>query len=269
MPTSPTAGKRLFQQLMQGASSSTSSILQQATSPGQALQQAAPQQTASDVPQAVPAQQAAAPQLSDAEKLALFESVLDEVEATQPPQEPVAPAPTAAEFVEELPDAYTDATAFAADAYQSELDATASFAQSVPMAVQEPTEEEQLTAQQTGGVRKESLEGARSGTVVEAAPSSAGVEVERSAEIPPEVESYIEEVIDHAEQQPQEIVIAEQVAPEPKAAPVSRTVKVLPLTKAQAELAKRKGPNFSVRWLYEFSDKIAKIFAGSVSYRPE
>lgn len=278
MSDSPTAGSRLLQQLKATASPSTAGILQQ-------------KQPAQSVPQ--PQQATPQPQtyIPDSTAQATFEDILTQVEqqATQqtaqdqqPEQATLDAAVQAAAPVTTTPAPQSVSPPVQPDPLQQQqvADQTpveertiinpGALAQSLPVAVQQPTAEE-LQQQQfaSGGPRKEAIEGARSASVVEAAPSTAGVEVEKSAEIPPEVESYIEEVIDHAEQAPEEIVIAEDTVPDQPAAPVSRTVKVLPLTKAQAEMAKRKNPTFSIRWLYEFSDKIAKIFAGGVTYRPD
>ena len=230
MPDSPTAGKTLLQRLLAGASPGTAGLLQQ--SGLRALK-----------PPAAPTEPSL---LSDDEKLNIFDSVLDEL-ASEKPAEP-------------------ELSGFVQEVAEPELN-DAFLATAMPLAVQQAAQNE--SQQQQGGARKETLEGGRGTAVVEAAPTTAGVEVERSAEISPEVESYIEEVRDQTDTQPEDIVIAEVVLPTQPQVPATRVVKVLPLTKAQSEVAKHKSPAFSIRWLYEFSDKIAKIFAGSVTYRPE
>lgn len=91
----------------------------------------------------------------------------------------------------------------------------------------------------------------------------------KNPEIPPEVESYLTSVEDHPDKQPQEIVIA-ALAKQTYTPPVpKRTVRVLPITKEEAEAAKRQGVQHSIRWLYEFSEKLTKLFFNSVMYRQE
>ncbi len=94
-------------------------------------------------------------------------------------------------------------------------------------------------------------------------------EVEHTPEIPPEVESYIERVTDQSDQK-QEVVVRAEEPPAPTSihAPIQeRVVKVLPLTKVQEEIGMKKNATFSVRWLVEFSHKIAKMFFGNVIYK--
>lgn len=232
MPDLPTAGKRILNQLLTTVSPSTTDLLDGAQLPTLTQTQSSPAA------------------ISDATKRALFEQALSEVEAASQASD---------DFLQVVSEPATSQE-------QAYLDTAASFAQSLPLAVDQQLAEEQM---QVGGPRKESLEGGRSAPVIEAAVSNTPVEVEHSAEIAPEVESYIDEVIDHAAEVPEEMVIAEPVVIAPHSAPATRTVKVLPLTKAQAELAKKKGPEFSIRWLYEFSDKIARMLSGGTIYRPE
>ncbi|MBP7768761.1 hypothetical protein KA082_02940 [Candidatus Woesebacteria bacterium] len=125
---------------------------------------------------------------------------------------------------------------------------------------------------QGGGPRKEALEG---GSLIAPMASSelpAGVqysEQEHSAEIPPEVESYIQEVQELAQTQPQEMVIAETapISDSSSAPTPPRIIRVLPITKEQAAVGMRKNQNFSIRWLVEYGNKLAKMFIGQVVYK--
>lgn len=139
------------------------------------------------------------------------------------------------------------------------------LAQALPIAVQSYQDPSALGSVSRG---KEQLGGGPH-AVVEQAAGVQYVEVEPTPELPPEVESYIEQVVDHAQQQPEMVVVAEEQPAQPGLAtpPAPRVVKVLPLTKMQEELGLKKNPQFSVRWLVEFSHKIAKMFFGGVIYR--
>jgi hypothetical protein len=46
-------------------------------------------------------------------------------------------------------------------------------------------------------------------------------------------------------------------------------VVVLPITEEVEEAGKKKNPNFSIRWLVEWSQRIIKMFAGKVVYKRE
>jgi len=93
------------------------------------------------------------------------------------------------------------------------------------------------------------------------------VEQERVAEISPEVESFIAEVEEHQDQLPQEIVIADIAAPVPTTKYLAKPVVILPITHEIEKEGAKKAPQFSVRWLVEWSRKMMKIFAGEVVYK--
>lgn len=102
---------------------------------------------------------------------------------------------------------------------------------------------------------------------VETATGIQYVEEEKVPEIPVEVESYIQRAEAHADQLPQEIVIAD-VAQAPLASHYAKQpVIVLPITPEIEAAGAKKGSTNSVRWLVEFSRKIMKMFAGKVIYR--
>ncbi len=138
------------------------------------------------------------------------------------------------------------------------------LAQALPLAVSSYQDPLQVGI----GGKKESMGSAQTVNSAELPGGIQYAEVEHAAELPPEVENYIEQVVDHAQTQPETVVVAE-VAPQPapSATAPQRVVKVLPLTKMQEEIGLKKNPKFSVRWLVEFSHKIAKMFFGGVIYR--
>jgi hypothetical protein len=100
-------------------------------------------------------------------------------------------------------------------------------------------------------------------------PGVQSVEELRSAEIAPEVEKYIEEVREQPTELPKEIVIADQKVVIPTDGFVAQPVIVLPMTQQQFQEDKKAPLNTSRRWLAEWTEKITKMFGGSVMYRDE
>jgi hypothetical protein len=93
------------------------------------------------------------------------------------------------------------------------------------------------------------------------------VERERTPEVPPEVESFLQHVQNNAAKLPEEIVIADnqeisKVTHHPKT-----PVLVLPISPEEEKLGRTKSPKLSVRWLVEWSHKMMKKFSGKVVYR--
>lgn len=139
----------------------------------------------------------------------------------------------------------------------------------MPIAATQPQDQPQP---QGGGRHKELLESSS------LAPAATGelpagvqyVEHEKSPELSPEVESFIEQVEETDKTEPQTVVVADDLPQAaPTAAPAPRVVRVLPITKAQEEVGMRKNSSFSIRWLVEFGHKIAKVFVGEVIYRKQ
>lgn len=104
---------------------------------------------------------------------------------------------------------------------------------------------------------------------VEAARGVQQVELERQMEIPPEVEGYLQQVEDHKDTAPKEVVIADgsQTAPADHQYPAQPVV-VLPITAEEEKIGAKKSPKFSIRWLIEWSQRLMKMFTGKVIYRP-
>lgn len=93
------------------------------------------------------------------------------------------------------------------------------------------------------------------------------LETEGSVEISPEVEAYLQKVQDHANQIPEEIVIADngqEISTQPH---IAQPVIVLPITEEIEKEGQSKNPTFSVRWLVEWSRKLMKMFSGKIIYR--
>lgn len=102
---------------------------------------------------------------------------------------------------------------------------------------------------------------------VEAGAAIQYVETEKNPEIPPEVAEYLKHAEDHANQEVQEIVVAdEQQTPMASHYP-KQSVIVLPITPETEKKARFKGPRQSVRWLVEWSRKLMKMFSGKIIYR--
>lgn len=95
------------------------------------------------------------------------------------------------------------------------------------------------------------------------------VEQEKSPEISPEVESFLQQAKEQQNQLPQEIVVADNqdvsaVTHHPKT-----PVVVLPITQEEQKEGKRKSTKMSIRWLVEWSIKLMKKFSGKIIYREE
>ncbi|PIR61924.1 MAG: hypothetical protein COY81_01855 [Candidatus Pacebacteria bacterium CG_4_10_14_0_8_um_filter_43_12] len=126
------------------------------------------------------------------------------------------------------------------------------------------------STQYSGSLRKEQPLGA--GTEIGSMELPGGmqyVESEPAPEISPEVEEYLQKVEEQQLKLPKEIVIAAQTQDQQAQQEAAQKVKVLPMTQAQAEEGAKKNPLFSVRWLFEFSQKIAKMFDWQAIYRSE
>lgn len=128
--------------------------------------------------------------------------------------------------------------------------------------------QQQVAAQGGSSTQKErAASGALQETPTDTTVGVQVVEQERTPEISPELEKFIQKVEDHQEQLPQEIVIADaqhagQIAQHAAAQPVI----VLPITPELEQVGARKSPRFSLRWLVEWSRKIMKMFVGRVVY---
>lgn len=95
------------------------------------------------------------------------------------------------------------------------------------------------------------------------------VEQLRTPEISPEVEKYIEEVREEPSSFPHEVVLADQKLVQPAGGFIAQPVIVLPMTQEEFEEAKKASPDTAKRWLAEFTERVKKMFSGSVMFREE
>ena len=103
--------------------------------------------------------------------------------------------------------------------------------------------------------------------LVQEVPGSQVIEVEKSAEIPPEVESWMEKVEHHEVKAPNQVVVADQTAQMPTGDYAAQPVIVLPATQQAVKTGMKKGVQDSIRWLAEWCIKMMKKFHGLVVYR--
>ena len=95
------------------------------------------------------------------------------------------------------------------------------------------------------------------------------VEQERTPEITPEVESFLQQAQEQSDHLPQEIVVADNQAVSSTTHHPKKPVVVLPISPKEQSEGKKKSPKLSIRWLVEWSVKIMKKFSGEVIYREE
>jgi len=95
---------------------------------------------------------------------------------------------------------------------------------------------------------------------------SAGIELEKSPEVPVEVESWVKEVGQKAHQSPTEVkVVRFDAGPTPSSSPQEEMI-VLPVNQVVLQKGLRASVNESIRWLSEWCLKIIKKFHGMVVY---
>ena len=93
------------------------------------------------------------------------------------------------------------------------------------------------------------------------------VEQELSPELSPEVEGYLQAIENHADQKPQEIVLADGSLPTQHSNIPVKKVIVLPISAEDTTLAAKKNPTWSIKWLVSWSERIIKMFRGAVVFR--
>lgn len=186
-----------------------------------------------------------------------------------PPSSPVTnPAEDIA--LDTLDQVLTDVEFQQAQVAQAVAQPVAPAAPVMPVAPTAPDPAPQVAQPQpavrTGPAAKESLAIAPQEMV---SAGAAGVEYERSPEIPPEVESYMEKVGSDPHQMPHEVVISGQDIAITPPKTMTQPVIVLPITPEEEAVGEKKNPSFSIRWLVEWSRKIMRMFSGKVIYRQE
>jgi hypothetical protein len=147
------------------------------------------------------------------------------------------------------------------------------LAQAVPMAVNDMTDSLNPSDPKGSSVKEMSQPGITlERPVVDQIPGVQYVEEEKGhekPEIPPEVEGYIQQVENHQDQIPQEIVIGDQQSTHPSTKYLATPVIVLPITAEEEKAGAHKSSQFSIRWLVEWSRKVMKVFSGRVVYRQD
>lgn len=140
----------------------------------------------------------------------------------------------------------------------------------VPLAVLSATDTLNPPAGTPATTAKESLAAAAPERIqVDVGSGLQAVESEPPAnELPVEVEGFLQEVKQNQEQLPHEIVIAGDTAQLQQVTP-PRPVIVLPITEDVEKAGRRKGTQWSVRWLVEWSRRLMKMFKGDVVYANE
>lgn len=192
--------------------------------------------------------------LSEDEQLAILEEVLDEVEAAS--TQTSVPEQVTENIVTQPNQLPTLATQQVAENNMIATDQAALGQLAVSI---DPNENSTLNPPTpVGSAQKESL---LSTSVAEIHPGmTSTVEVEPQKELSPEIESFIEEVTDHQNQLPQEIVIADgNVSLSPMQYPAQPVI-VIPMTEEKAIEAEKKGPEFSIKWLVKYCEKVIKMF---------
>jgi hypothetical protein len=206
--------------------------------------------------------------------LQVLEAAIDEIAPIQPAEQVVEAAPLPPQPVQ-APDTVVVSQPVVSVPVPLEITPEPdqmpqlSVAAAVPQAVEAAAQADiaathQAAAMAAGGLAsKESAQP----LPVEAAPSIQYVEEERTPEISPEVEAYLQKVEEHADQQLHEVVIGQHqdtVTTQPFPA---QPVVVLPMTEEEELIGRTKKPRYSVRWLVELSHKLIKVFSGKIIYR--
>jgi hypothetical protein len=147
---------------------------------------------------------------------------------------------------------------------------TNSLAAAVPLAVAAATDTLN-PANPAGGAVKEVREPGLTleKPAVDQIPGVQYVEQERAAEqeLPPEVDGFLKEVESHHDQAPHEVVIADDQGIQPTTKYLAQPVVILPITPEVEKQGQKQSPQFSIRWLVEWSHKVMKMFSGKVIYR--
>lgn len=183
------------------------------------------------------------------------------------PVQPVSATPSTQDQLAALDTVLTQVEAQLAAQQPAPVTPSPAIAAAMPLAIDQATNT--LNPPTPGGTTaKEAID---RGTHVEQPPVDAGtgiqvVEVEPTPEISPEVAEYLQRVEQNDQQQPQEIVIAGDTAQLIPQAPTLKPVIVLPITPEVEAAGAKKNPQWSVRWLVEWSRRLMKMFSGKILY---
>lgn len=106
-------------------------------------------------------------------------------------------------------------------------------------------------------------------TIIQEVPGAQVIETEKTAEIPPEVESWMEKVDHHDIAAPKEVVVADQTSAQPTGHYAAEPVIILPISHQKVQTGMKKSVTESIRWLAEWCLRVIKKFHGMVVYREE
>lgn len=199
------------------------------------------------------------PPNSITEQLAVLDQVLTQVETQAVAQQPPAPVVTPTAQVAQPP---------APPAPVATPTVDPSMAAAIPLAVDQATNTLN-PAQPVGTTAKEAVVTVPEQPKVDAASGMQVVEYEPTPEISPEVASYLQKVEENQDQLPQEIVITGDATQLVSPAPTLRPVIVLPITPEIEAAGAKKSPQWSIRWLVEWSRRLMKAFSGKILYAEE
>jgi hypothetical protein len=187
------------------------------------------------------------PQISEDAKLDIIEQAISEVEAQQEVQTPVPEQPQ----------------------LQPESTDPGVMAQAVAQQATQPDPSLQQPPNPTPVSKKEAYT-VNSAEISADLPNGVqAVEQEPNPEIAPEIESFLEQKQENIDKLTEEIVVADNQPISKQTKFPTKPVVVVPITEEQRKKGKRKSPQFSLRWLVEWSLKIIKKFSGEVIYRQE
>lgn len=196
------------------------------------------------------------PPNSITEQLAVLDQVLTQVETQAAAQQPPAPVVTPTAQVAQPPAPVATPTV------------DPSMAAAIPLAVDQATNTLN-PVQPVGTTAKEAVVTLPEQPKVDAASGMQVVEYEPTPEISPEVASYLQKVEENQDQLPQEIVITGDATQLVSPAPTLRPVIVLPITPEIEAAGAKKSPQWSIRWLVEWSRRLMKAFSGKILYAEE
>ena len=148
-------------------------------------------------------------------------------------------------------------------------EAVGQYAQPPEAVAQHQSQLESTTALSAGeGVVSSELSGVEQvQTIIGLEAPSAGIELERSPEIPLEVESWVQEVEQHAHHAPKEVKVVDSFTAQMPAEEAKQSVVVLPVTRDVVKKGMSAKITESVHWLSAWCMRLIKKFHGMVAYR--
>ncbi|HZZ98562.1 MAG TPA: hypothetical protein VFG51_01385 [Candidatus Saccharimonadia bacterium] len=162
-------------------------------------------------------------------------------------------------------------TVVADDAQTSQQDPLNAVASAVPQVLNDQVNASLNPANATsarGAAAKEVAAAGLLETIANEVPGAQAVEHERTPEISPEVEAWVEQIHDEANKTPEKIVVADSTVNNLTGNYAAEPIVVLPLTKPGIQQGMKHPVTDSVKWLAVWCLRVIKKFHGSVVYRP-